>query len=65
MKILFKDVFFCWKEKLFIGEVLGKISSCWIKKVFLGSLILILGEEVINWYIECLFFDIVVEVVGV
>lgn len=59
-----KDAFFCRKEKLPIGEVLGKISSCWIKKVPPGSPILIPGEEVTNWHIERLSPDTVVEVVG-
>ena len=64
MMILPKDAFFSRKEKLPIGQALGKISSCCIKKVPPGSPILIPGEEVTNWHLQRLSSDTLVEVVG-
>ncbi|AOX02658.1 decarboxylase [Moorena producens PAL-8-15-08-1] len=64
MRTLPKDAFFSRKEKLPIGQALGKISSCCIKKVPPGSPILIPGEEVTNWHLQRLSPDTVVEVVG-
>ena len=64
MKTLPKDAFFSKKEKLPIGQAIGRISSCCIKKVPPGSPILIPGEEVTNWHLQRLSPDTVVEVVG-
>jgi len=64
MRTLPKDAFFSRKEKLPIGQALGKISGCCIKKVPPGSPILIPGEEVTQWHLQRLSPDTVVEVVG-
>ncbi|MDJ0519233.1 MAG: DegT/DnrJ/EryC1/StrS family aminotransferase [Trichodesmium sp. MO_231.B1] len=63
MKILPKDAFFSRKEKLPIGEALGKISSCCIKKVPPGSPILIPGEEVTNWHLEVLESNTMIDLI--
>ncbi|NEQ84782.1 MAG: decarboxylase, partial [Moorea sp. SIO2I5] len=63
MRTLPKDAFFSRKEKLPIGQALGKISSCCIKKVPPGSPILIPGEEVTQWHLQRLSPDTVVELV--
>ncbi|WP_424102192.1 DegT/DnrJ/EryC1/StrS family aminotransferase [Moorena producens] len=63
MNTLPKDAFFSRKEKLPIGQALGKISSCCIKKVPPGSPILIPGEEVTQWHLQRLSPDTLVEVV--
>ncbi|MEM9927499.1 MAG: aminotransferase class I/II-fold pyridoxal phosphate-dependent enzyme [Cyanobacteria bacterium P01_D01_bin.50] len=63
MKILPKDAFFCKKEHLFIHQAIGRISSCCIKKVPPGIPILIPGEVITQWHLQCLSADIVVEVV--
>ena len=64
IQMLPKDAFFSQKEKLPIGQALGKISGCCIKKVPPGSPILIPGEEVTNWHLQRLSADTFVEVVG-
>ena len=64
MRTLPKDAFFSQKEKLPLGQAIGRISSCCIKKVPPGSPILIPGEEVTNWHLQRLSPDTVVEVVG-
>ncbi|HAC65788.1 MAG TPA: decarboxylase [Cyanothece sp. UBA12306] len=63
IKLLPKDAFFSPKQKLSIGQALGKISSCCIKKVPPGIPILIPGEEVTNWHLQMLSSDTIVEVI--
>ena len=62
MRTLPKDAFFSRKEKLPMGEALGKISSSCIKKVPPGSPILIPGEEVTNWHLEVLDPNTMIEI---
>lgn len=54
MRILPKDAFFSRKERLPIGQALGKISGCCIKKVPPGSPVLIPGEEITDWHLKIL-----------
>ena len=63
MKTLPKDAFFSRKEKLPIGQALGKISSCCIKKVPPGSPILIPGEEVTNWHLKVLEPNTMIDII--
>ncbi len=63
MKILPKEAFFSRKEKLPLGQAVGKISGCCIKKVPPGSPILIPGEEISQWHQQRLSPETVVEVV--
>ncbi|NEP79731.1 MAG: decarboxylase [Okeania sp. SIO3C4] len=63
IKVLPKDAFFSKKEKLPIGQALGKISSCCIKKVPPGSPILIPGEEVTNWHLKVLESNTMIDII--
>lgn len=61
MKILPKDAFFSRKEKLPIGQALGKISACCIMKVPPASPLLIPGEEITDWHGKILDANTMIE----
>jgi arginine decarboxylase len=63
MKMLPKNAFFSPKEKLALGDAIGKVSSCCIKKIPPGIPILIPGEIVTSWHLENLSADTSVIVV--
>ena len=61
MKILPKDAFFSRKEKLPIGQALGKISGCCLLKVPPASPLLIPGEEITDWHLKILDANTMIE----
>ncbi|MGH7997926.1 MAG: decarboxylase, partial [Brasilonema sp.] len=61
MKILPKDAFFSPKEKLHIGQALGKISGSCIKKVPPGIPVLIPGEEITDWHLKILASNTIID----
>lgn len=63
IKILPKDAFFSRKEKLLIGQALGKISGCCINKVPPASPILIPGEEITDWHLKNLPSNTMIETI--
>ncbi|NES84427.1 MAG: decarboxylase, partial [Moorea sp. SIO2B7] len=63
IRTLPKDAFFSRKEKLPIGQALGKISGCCIKKIPPGSPILIPGEEVTNWHLKVLEYNTMIDII--
>lgn len=61
MRKLPREAFFTSKERLPIGEALGKISCRSLTKVPPGSPILIPGEEVTEWHLKKIASDTLIE----